>query len=142
MDFDYSDKVKSWQKTLTAFMDDYVYPNEQRFNAEVERCSISGYPPLLLELRAKARAQGLWNLFLPHSQYGAGFTNLEYAPLAEQMGRVIGSSEFFNCSAPDTGNMELLAKYGTGKYWFSASRVFGPMVKLPFWPFCVLPELA
>ena len=113
MNFEYSEKVKSWQRKLTAFMDEYVYPNEQRFNDEVEQCSISGYPPLLLELRAKARTQGLWNLFLPHSKYGAGFTNLEYAPLCEVMGRVYWAPFVFNCNAPDTGNMETLERYGT-----------------------------
>jgi acyl-CoA dehydrogenase len=113
MDFEYSDKVKSWQKKLTTFMNDYVYPNEARFNEEVENCTISGYPALLLDLREKARSQGLWNLFLPDSKYGAGFTNLEYAPLCEIMGRVYWAPFVFNCNAPDTGNMETLERYGT-----------------------------
>ena len=113
MEFEFSDKVKSWQKQLTTFMDDHVYPNEGRFNEQVEQCTISGYPPLLLELRAKARGQGLWNLFLPQSKYGAGFTNLEYAPLCEIMGRVYWAPFVFNCNAPDTGNMETLERYAT-----------------------------
>jgi acyl-CoA dehydrogenase len=113
MDFEYSEKVKTWQKKLSAFMDEHVYPNEARFNEQIEQCTISGYPPLLLELRAKARAQGLWNLFLPHSKYGAGFTNLEYAPLCEIMGRVYWAPFVFNCNAPDTGNMETLERYAT-----------------------------
>ena len=113
MEFEFSDKVKSWQKQLTTFMDDHVFPNEGRFNEQVEQCTISGYPPLLLELRAKARGQGLWNLFLPQSKYGAGFTNLEYAPLCEIMGRVYWAPFVFNCNAPDTGNMETLERYAT-----------------------------
>ena len=113
MHFEYSDKVKSWQQTIAAFMDQHIYPNEQRFDEEATHCDVTGYPPLLLELRAKAKARGLWNLFLPHSQYGAGLTNLEYAPLCEIMGRVYWAPYVFNCNAPDTGNMETLERYGT-----------------------------
>ncbi len=113
MHFEYSDKVKHWQKVLTDFMDQHVYPNERRFDEEAARCDTSDYPALLLELRAKAKSQGLWNLFLPHSKYGAGFTNLEYAPLCEIMGRVYWAPFVFNCNAPDTGNMETLERYAT-----------------------------
>ncbi len=114
MDFDYSDKVKSWQKKLGTFMDEFIYPNEQRFLDEAAKCGPSDYPPLLLELRAKAKAQGLWNLFQTHeSKYGPGFSNLEYAPLCEIMGRVYWAPFVFNCNAPDVGNMETLDRYGT-----------------------------
>src|SRR5271154_5664788 len=93
-------------------MDGYVYPNEQRFHAEIED---ERWKPtrIIEELKAKARAAGLWNLFLPNDESGAGLTNLEYAPLCEIMGRSTMAAEVFNCSAPDTGNMEVLARYGT-----------------------------
>jgi len=114
MDFEYSDKVKSWQKKLNAFMEEYVVPNEQRFLDEAAKCDPSDYPPLLVELRAKAKAQGLWNLFMTHpTKYGPGFSNLEYAPLCEIMGRVYWAPFVFNCNAPDVGNMETLDRYGT-----------------------------
>ena len=117
MDFEYSDKVKGLQQRVTAFMEEHVYPNEHAFEAEVEanRKAGNAWQPtkIVEELKEKARAAGLWNLFLPESKYGAGLTNLEYAPLAEIMGRTGLGPEAFNCSAPDTGNMETLVRYGT-----------------------------
>ena len=112
MDFAFSDKVKDLQRRLQAFMDECVYPNEQRFLDEIERDRWSP-TRVIEELKPKARAAGLWNLFLPDQKYGAGLTNLEYAPLCEIMGRSVMAPEVFNCSAPDTGNMEVLARYGT-----------------------------
>ncbi|HEX5341109.1 MAG TPA: acyl-CoA dehydrogenase family protein [Duganella sp.] len=117
MDFDYSPKVKALQARLTAFMDEHIYPNEAAFHAEIDanRAAGNAWIPtkIMEELKLKARAAGLWNLFLPESDLGAGLTNLEYAPLCEIMGRVHWAPEVFNCSAPDTGNMEVLARYGT-----------------------------
>ena len=112
MHFDYSPKVKDLEKRLSAFMDEHIYPNEGRFYSEIER---DRWKPtrVIEELKPKARAAGLWNLFLPDDKDGAGLTNLEYAPLCEIMGRSILAPEVFNCSAPDTGNMEVLARYGT-----------------------------
>ena len=114
MDFTYSETVEKWRRRLLAFMDRFIYPNEHVPRAQIEA---SGNPfhhaEIIDELKVKARAEGLWNLFLPDHEYGAGLTNLEYAPLAEIMGRVLWSSEVFNCSAPDTGNMEILAQFGT-----------------------------
>jgi acyl-CoA dehydrogenase len=112
MNFDYSEKVKGLMQRLTAFMDEHIYPNEKRFYAEVEK---NRWVPgrVIEELKPKARAAGLWNLFLPENEHGAGLTNLEYAPLCEIMGRSFIAPEVFNCSAPDTGNMEVLARYGT-----------------------------
>lgn len=114
MDFAFSDKVKQLQGRLLEFMDEYVYPNEQRFYQEVER---NRWSPtrVIEELKPKARAAGLWNLFLPDKEHGAGLTNLEYAPLCEIMGRSMIAPEVFNCSAPDTGNIEVLARYGTAE---------------------------
>src|SRR3979411_2147502 len=114
MDFAFSGKVKDLQRRLQAFMDDNIYPNEQRFHDEIERDRWSP-TNLIEELKAKARALGLWNLFLPDSVHGAGLTNLEYAPQCEIMGRSMIAPEVFNCSAPDTGNMEVLARYGTAE---------------------------
>ena len=113
MQFEYSDKVKSLQKRLQAFMDEYVYPNEQRHHDELDHGDRWQPSRVIEELKPKARAAGLWNLFLPESEHGAGLTNLEYAPLCEIMGRAHMAPEVFNCSAPDTGNMEVLARYGT-----------------------------
>jgi acyl-CoA dehydrogenase len=117
MDFDYSPKVKQLQARLSAFMAEHVYPNEARFHAEIEANRVAGnaWVPtrIMEEMKLKARAAGLWNLFLPDSAHGAGLTNLEYAPLCEIMGRAHFAPEVFNCSAPDTGNMEVLARYGT-----------------------------
>jgi acyl-CoA dehydrogenase len=112
MEFDYSQKVKDLQKRLTAFMEEHIYPNEQRFDDEIQR---ERWQPtrVMEELKPKARAAGLWNLFLPNDEHGAGLTNAEYAPLCEIMGRSTLAPEAFNCSAPDTGNMEVLARYGT-----------------------------
>jgi len=112
VNFEFSDKVKELQRRLQAFLDEHIYPNERRFHDEVER---NRWTPtrIIEELKPKARAAGLWNLFLPESEHGAGLTNLEYAPLCEMMGRSEMAPEVFNCSAPDTGNMEVLARYGT-----------------------------
>lgn len=118
MNFDYSDKVKNLQQRLRAFMNDHVYPNEARFFQEVEanRAAGNAWVPttLIEELKPKARAAGVWNLFLPNSKRAPeGLTNLEYAPLCEIMGRVPWAPEVFNCSAPDTGNMETLERYAS-----------------------------
>ncbi|HXA66966.1 MAG TPA: acyl-CoA dehydrogenase family protein [Bryobacteraceae bacterium] len=113
MEFEFSDKVKSLQKKLQAFMDEHIYPNEKRFDKESEQGDRWKPSRIIEELKPKARAAGLWNLFLPESEDGAGLTNLEYAPLCEIMGRSTMAPEVFNCSAPDTGNMEVLARYGT-----------------------------
>jgi len=112
MDFEFSSKVKDLQRRLQAFMEERVYPNEQRFRDEIER---NRWLPtrVVEELKPKARAAGLWNLFLPNDEHGAGLTNLEYAPLCESMGRSAMAPEVFNCAAPDAGNMEVLARYGT-----------------------------
>jgi acyl-CoA dehydrogenase len=112
MDFAFSGKVKDLQRRLQAFMDEYIYSNEQRFHDEIDQDRWSP-TRVIEELKAKARALGLWNLFLPDKVHGAGLTNLEYAPLCEIMGRSMIASEVFNCSPPDTGNMEVLARYGT-----------------------------
>src|SRR5204862_7597342 len=114
MAFDPSPKVQDLQRRLTAFMAEHIYPNEQRHVEEAEALGPWKVWPLVEELKPKARAQGLWNLFLPESEHGAGLTNVEYAPLCEIMGRVPGfGPEVFNCSAPDTGNMEVLVRYGS-----------------------------
>ena len=113
MDFSYSDKVQDLQRRLTRFMEAHVYPNQQRFHHEVDEGDRWQPTMVIEELKVRARDEGLWNLFLPHSDEGAGLTNLEYAPLCEIMGRVHWAPEVFNCSAPDTGNMEVLARYGT-----------------------------
>ena len=117
MQFSYSDKVIDLQKRVTAFMDEHVYAAEEVFEAEMDAARRTGNPwvptKIVEELKQKARAAGLWNLFLPESELGAGLTNLEYAPLCEIMGRSHIGPESFNCSAPDTGNMETLARYAT-----------------------------
>ena len=113
MYFEYSDKVKDLQKRVAAFMDEYIYPNEKTFYDQINEGDRWQPVAIIEELKPKARAQGLWNLFLPESEHGYGLTNLEYAPLCEIMGRSPMASEVFNCSAPDTGNMEVLARYGT-----------------------------
>src|SRR5882724_9272441 len=115
MHFEFSAKVKDLQKRLAAFMEQHIYPNEQRFYDEIERNRWSP-TQVIEELKPKARAAGLWNLFLPENEHGAGLTNLEYAPLCEIMGRSHLAPEVFNCSAPDTGNMEVLARYGTKEH--------------------------
>lgn len=113
MSFDPSPKVQDLQRRLHAFMDEHIYVNEARHIEEAERLGPWQVLPLIEELKPLARAAGLWNLFLPESPHGAGLTNLEYAPLCEIMGRSLLAPEVFNCSAPDTGNMEVLARYGT-----------------------------
>jgi acyl-CoA dehydrogenase len=113
VDFEHSQKVKDLQKRLLAFMDEHIYPNEARFFREAEEVGPLQVAPVIEEVKKKGKAAGLWNLFLPHSEHGAGLTNLEYAPLCEIMGRSLLAPEAFNCSAPDTGNMEVLARYGT-----------------------------
>ena len=105
MDFAYSPKVKELQARVAAFMDAHVYPNERRFQDEVDAGDRWEPTRVVEELKARAKAAGLWNLFLPESKRGAGLTNLEYAPLCEIMGRSGIAPEVFNCSAPDTGNM-------------------------------------
>ena len=102
-------------ETLQSFMDDHIYPNERLYEQQLHEDAAQPFrvPPILEELKAKAKAEGLWNLFLPHSENGAGLSNVDYAPLAEIMGRVHYASEVFNCSAPDTGNMEVLDRYGS-----------------------------
>jgi len=112
MNFDFSEKAKELQRQLLAFMEEHIYPNEQRYYDEIE--SNPWRPTQIIEeLKPKARAAGLWNLFLPDGENGAGLSNHEYAPLCEIMGRSPMAPEVFNCSAPDTGNMEVLARYGT-----------------------------
>jgi len=112
MDFEFSGKVKDLQGRVRAFLEEFVYPNERRYHDEIER---NRWSPtrVVEELKPKARAAGLWNLFLPNDEHGAGLTNLEYAPLCESMGRSAMAPEVFNCAAPDAGNMEVLARYGT-----------------------------
>jgi len=114
MNFEFTEKTKDLQRRLQAFMDEHIYPNEQRFLDGIEH---DRWKParIVEELKPKARAAGLWNLFLPDDENGAGLTNLEYAPLCEIMGRSPMAAEVFNCSAPDTGNMEVLARYGTAE---------------------------
>src|SRR2546421_4082522 len=112
MDFAFSEKTKEFERRLLAFMDEHIYPNEPRYYEQTER---NRWQPtrIIEELKPKARTAGLWNLFLPDDENGAGLTNLEYAPLCELMGRSPIAPEVFNCSAPDPGNMEVLARYGT-----------------------------
>jgi acyl-CoA dehydrogenase len=114
MDFAYSEKVEALRAQLLAFMDEHVYPNERTYVEQHEAQDDRWLtPPVLGELKAKAREAGIWNLFLPDSEFGAGLSNLEYAPLCEIMGRSPIAPEVFNCAAPDTGNMEVLARYGS-----------------------------
>ena len=118
MNFDYSPKVEQLRERLLAFFDQHIYPNEQRYHAEIEanrRAGNAWIPTKVIEeLKPKARAAGLWNLFLPRSARAPeGLSNLEYAPLCEIMGRVYWAPEVFNCSAPDTGNMETLERYAS-----------------------------
>ena len=110
-----SPKVVELKRKLESFMDRHIYPNEERFYREAEELGPWKVYPVVEELKPLARAEGLWNLFLPESRHGAGLTNLEYAPLCEVMGRSHLAPEVFNCSAPDTGNMEVLERYGTEK---------------------------
>ena len=114
MDFNYSEKSLDLQKKLNKFFEEHIYPIEQAYDQEIEDSGNSLHiPDILDELKNKAKEEGLWNLFLPDSEYGAGLTNVEYAPLAEITGKVWWAPEVFNCSAPDTGNMEVLYDFGT-----------------------------
>jgi acyl-CoA dehydrogenase len=114
LNFDYSEKVQKLVSRLEAFMDELVYPNERVFEEQLVAAESRWMvPPIMEELKGEARAAGLWNLFLPESEYGAGLSNLEYAPLCEVMGHSPIAPEVFNCNAPDTGNMEVLVRYGT-----------------------------
>ena len=113
MDFEYSQKVKNLQEKVTNFMNESVYENEDVYKKQVEEGGRWCIPEIMETLKAKAKSEGLWNLFLPDSNLGAGLTNTEYAPLCEIMGRSPIGAEVFNCSAPDTGNMEVLVRYGT-----------------------------
>ncbi len=119
MDFQHSDKVKHYQAQLLKFFDEHIYPNEHRFEQDIAENTKAGkrWTPtrIIEELKPIARAQGLWNLFCPHAEYGAGLNNMEYAPLAEIMGRIPWASEVFNCSAPDTGNMETIIQYASAE---------------------------
>jgi acyl-CoA dehydrogenase len=129
MDFEHSEKVKTLLRRLEVFFEEHIYPNEAAVAALV--ASREGKArwqpiPLIEGLKPKARAAGLWNLFLPHSERGAGLTNLEYAPLCEVMGRVSWSAEVFNCSAPDTGNMEILERYANDQV---KERYLAPLLK-------------
>ena len=110
MNFDHNDKTKELIARVEKFMDDYVYPNEKVYEEQMAAFGDNRWqiPQILEDLKEKARAEGLWNLFLPESDRGAGLTNVEYAPLCEIFGRVGFAGEVFNCSAPDTGNMEVL----------------------------------
>jgi acyl-CoA dehydrogenase len=112
MNFEHSPRAKELQAQLTAFMDAHVYPNEHLYDQQATGSAKYKTPQIVQDLKKKARAEGLWNLFLP-GDHGAGLTNLDYAPLAEIMGRVLWAPEIFNCSAPDTGNMEVLTLYGS-----------------------------
>jgi acyl-CoA dehydrogenase len=111
--FELSARACEAKTRLEAFMDAHIYPNEDRFFRESEECGAWAVQPVVEELKPKAKAAGLWNLFMPDEAYGPGLTNLEYAPLCEIMGRSHLAPEIFNCSAPDVGNMEVLARYGT-----------------------------
>ena len=113
MDFDYTPKVKELRARVSGFMEEHVYPNEAAMFAEIDAGDRWQPIPMMETLKERAKADGLWNLFLPESDKGAGLTNLEYAPLAEIMGRSHFGPEAFNCSAPDTGNMEVLVRYGS-----------------------------
>jgi acyl-CoA dehydrogenase len=114
VDFAFSDKTRELQDRLVDFMDSHIYPNERVYAEQLlGGDDVHEQPPVMAELQAEARTRGLWNLFLPDDRYGAGLTNLEYAPLAEIMGRSQLASEATNCAAPDTGNMEILAEFGT-----------------------------
>jgi acyl-CoA dehydrogenase len=116
LNFDYSEKVQKLRARLEAFMDELVYPNEKTYQEQLEAAEDRWtVPPIMEELKKEAKSAGLWNLFLPNSEYGAGLMNLEYAPLCEIMGRSPIAPEVFNCNAPDTGNMEVLARYGTSE---------------------------
>ena len=116
MNFDYSEKVQALRTKLAAFLDEYIYPNEKTYFEQIREGDRWQPTAIVEELKPKARAAGLWNLFLPESEYGAGLANLEYAPLCELMGRSVMAPEVFNCSAPDTGNMETIVRYGAAEH--------------------------
>jgi len=124
--FDHSPRTADLLARLRAFMAEHVYPNETRYYAEVAEGDRWSAVPLIAELKPKAKAAGLWNLFLPESRHGAGLSNLDYAPLCEEMGRVHWSPVVFNCAAPDTGNMETLERYGSEEH---KSRWLAPMLE-------------
>jgi len=112
MHFDHSETVRHWLDRLQVFMDEQVLPREQEYHRQLQ-AEPWAEPPILEDLKSRARAAGLWNLFMPDPEFGPGLSNLEYAPLAEAMGRVLFAPRVFNCSAPDTGNMEVLAQFGS-----------------------------
>lgn len=117
MNFSYTEKVQELQRRLIEFMEEYIYPNEKLYEEQLDPTDrFAKVPPIMEELKLKAKEKGLWNLFLPESELGAGLTNLEYAPLCEIMGRSSIAPEVFNCAAPDTGNMEVLVRYGTDEH--------------------------
>src|SRR5258705_12433017 len=116
MDFEYSARTTTYLNQIRSFMDAHILASEALYARQVESASSRWVvPPVMEELKAKARKEGLWNLFLPEREYGPGLTNLEYAPLFEVMGRTPIAPEVFNCSFPDTGNMEVLVRYGTAE---------------------------
>src|SRR5216683_248393 len=116
MHFEHSAKTTDLQRRLSAFMDEHVYPNERTYHHQIAEGDRWQPTAIVEELKPKARTAGLWNLFLPESEYGAGLSNLEYAPLCELMGRAVMGPEVFNCSAPDTGNMETIVRYGSAEH--------------------------
>ncbi|HEY5332263.1 MAG TPA: acyl-CoA dehydrogenase family protein, partial [Solirubrobacterales bacterium] len=118
MDFELTDRCKEFQKRVQAFMDERIYPAEPIYKQQMREAGDPNHHPAILEeLKDEARARGLWNLFHPHEEWGPGLTNVEYAPLAEIMGRSpVLASEAMNCSAPDTGNMEVLTLFGTDEH--------------------------
>jgi len=127
MHFEYNERTQYTLERIRAFMDEHIYPIEEDYHRQREALGVDRWQvlPLIEELKQKARKAGLWNLFLPDSERGGGFTNLEYAPMCEEMGRVSFASEVFNCSAPDTGNMEVLERYGTEA---QKERWLGPLL--------------
>jgi alkylation response protein AidB-like acyl-CoA dehydrogenase len=127
MHFDYNERTQYTLERIRAFMDEHIYPNEETYYRQLEALGTDRWQvlPLVEELKVKARKADLWNLFLPDSERGGGFSNLEYAPMCEEMGRVLFASEIFNCSAPDTGNMEVLERYGSEE---QKERWLGPLL--------------
>ena len=115
MEFELSEKVRELRERVVAFMDERVYPAEPEVAAFVERTGGTAIPPVIEDLKRASRDAGLWNLWMPNPEYGPGLSNLEYAPLCEVMGRSLIGPEIFNCSFPDTGNMEVLAQFGTAE---------------------------
>src|SRR5690625_1207459 len=144
MIFAESNKVKEMSRKLETFMEENIYPNEKVYEEQLEKQNNrwEDVPPIIEELKKKAKKEGLWNLFLPDEEYGAGLTNLEYAPLCEIMGRSPIAPETFNCNAPDTGNMELLARYGSEeqkKEWLDRKsiRLNSSHVAISYAVFCL-----